>query len=153
MSYYLLIDRRSHLPQDNAGKDPRRAMDAAIVHEKAATIYDYHRCMEWTTSNMVRPSVGHAHDGTWGCNGEYHWRALSNGNDLHKDKYPNISALVREWQPIQGSNTMYCFRAGPGENNPLVNELQCSFVPCFCVHCRAQNHANCANLEFTAPRY
>ena len=48
MFYYLLIDRRSHLPQDGAGKDPRRAMDAAIVHEKAATIYDYHRFMEWT---------------------------------------------------------------------------------------------------------
>ena len=41
-----LINRRSHLPQDNAGKDPRRAMDAAILHEKSATIYyDYHRCM------------------------------------------------------------------------------------------------------------
>ena len=40
------------MPQDNAGKDPRKAMDAAALHEKAATIYDYHRCMEWTTTNM-----------------------------------------------------------------------------------------------------
>ena len=29
-------------PQDNAGKDPRKAMDAAIQHKKAGTIYDYH---------------------------------------------------------------------------------------------------------------
>ena len=68
-------------PQDNAGKDPRRAMDAAILHEKAATIYDYHRYMEWTTQNMPHPSAEHAHEGTWGANGEYHWRAFSNGLD------------------------------------------------------------------------
>jgi len=30
-------------PQDNAGNDPRKAMDAAIQHKKAETIYDYHR--------------------------------------------------------------------------------------------------------------
>ena len=60
----VFINRRSHLPQDNAGKDPRRAMDAAILHEKAKTIYDYHRCMEWTTKHMARPSVEHAHTGT-----------------------------------------------------------------------------------------
>ena len=29
-----------------------------------------------------------------------------------------------------GSSTLYCFRAGPGENDPLANEFQCSFVPC-----------------------
>ena len=41
-----------------------RAMDAATLHEKSATIYDYHRCMEWTTKNMAHPSVEHSHDGT-----------------------------------------------------------------------------------------
>lgn len=30
-------------PQDNAGKDPRKAMDRAIQHRKSETIYDYHR--------------------------------------------------------------------------------------------------------------
>ena len=149
----VLINRRSPLPQDNAGKDPRRAMDAAILHEKAATIYDYHRCMEWTTKNMARPSVEHAHDGTWGCNGEYFWRAFSNGRDPHAAKYPNISDKLREWHAIKGSNTLYCFRAGPGINDPLVNELQCSFVPCFCAECRDQNHIDCDNLEFTTVWY
>ena len=99
-------------------------MDAAIVHEKAATIYDYHRCMKWTTSSMLRPSIEHAHDGKWACNGEYHWRALSNGRDPNKDKYPNISDVVREWQPIQGSITMFCF--APARARTTLSSTSCS---------------------------
>ena len=40
------------------------------------------------------PDAGHMHDGTWGCNGEYHWRAFSNGKDKHRAKYPNIEQNV-----------------------------------------------------------
>ena len=58
-------------PQDNAGKDPRRAMDRAITHEKANTIYDYHKCYEWCATEMTKPSEGHSHTGTWACNGRY----------------------------------------------------------------------------------
>lgn len=47
-----IFQHHNSLPQDNAGKDPRKAMDAAILHQKTETIYDYHRCMEWTTTNM-----------------------------------------------------------------------------------------------------
>ena len=107
--------------------------------------------MEWTTAHMSCPSLDHAHEGTWACNGEYHWRAFSNGLDPHKALYPNISDVVREWYAVQGSNTLYCFRAGPGVNDPLVNELQCSFVPCFCASCRAGNRVECDYLEFTIP--
>ena len=58
---------------------------------------------------------------------------------------------MREWYPVKGSSTLYCFRAGPGVNDPLVNELQCSFVPCFCAQCRAGNKIECEYLEFTVP--
>ena len=44
--HYMYESHHASGPQDNTGKDPRRAMDAAILHEKSATIYDYHRCME-----------------------------------------------------------------------------------------------------------
>ena len=86
--HYMYESHHASGPQDNAGKDPRRAMEAAIHHEKTATIYDYHRCMERTTKNMARPSAEHSHGGTWGCNGEYFWRAFSNGKDPHEAKYP-----------------------------------------------------------------
>ena len=41
-------------PQDNAGKDPRKAMDRAILHKKSETIYDYHR---YVTSPFGRACV------------------------------------------------------------------------------------------------
>ena len=63
--HYMHESHHASGPQDNAGKDPRRAMDAAILHEKkSATIYDYNRFMEWTTEHMARPSVQHAHTRT-----------------------------------------------------------------------------------------
>ena len=52
--------------------------------------------MEWTTQYMPMSDGNHAHNGTWGCNGEYHWRALSNGNDPHKLKCPNIDQRKRK---------------------------------------------------------
>ena len=67
--------------QDNAGKDPRRAMDRAIIHGKADTIYSYSKCYAWCVKYMARPSDDHDHRGTFGCNGRYIWGALSNGED------------------------------------------------------------------------
>ena len=133
--------------QDNAGKDPRRAMDRAILHDKAELIYDYHRCFQWCDANMGRPSDMHNHEGTWACNGEYMWRAFSNGKDPHKHLYPNIPATKREWYPIEGSNALYCFRAGPGVNLPGRHELQCSFLSCFCPACIQGDHVPAARAR------
>ena len=121
-------------------------MDRAVVFKKARSIYDYDACYEWTTANMARPSDEHGHKGTWGCNGEFFWRAFSNGKDKFKSKYPNISQRIREWHAIEGSNSLYCYRAGPGLNLPEVPELQFSFVPCFCEASRLGAHHNCPNL-------
>ena len=140
----------SPLTTDHAGKDPRRAMDRAIVHEKSELIYDYHRCLEWCAKHMPRPDDSKEHSGTWGCNGEYHWRAFSNGADPHSHLYPNIPQTKREWGAVAGSNSLYCIRAGPGVNLPGRFELHCSFLSCFCESCRlgqaGSDHRNCEAL-------
>ena len=103
--------------------------------------------MEWTTEHMPMPTSKHPHDGTWGCNGEYHWRALSNGKDRHARKYPNIDQRKRKWNAITGSNSLYSFHAGPGENLARIHEMHVRFVPCYCELCRTDVSSNdCANL-------
>ena len=103
--------------------------------------------MEWTTKHMPMPDSKHAHHGTWGCNGEYHWRALSNGKDRHARKYPNIDQRKRKWNAITGSNSLYSFHAGPGENLARIHEMHVRFVPCYCELCRTDVSSNdCANL-------
>ena len=111
--------------------------------------------MEWTTEHMAMPDAGHMHDGTWGCNGEYHWRAFSNGKDKHRAKYPNIDQRKRKWNTVSGSNSLYSFRAGPGKNLENIHELLVRFVPCYCAECRASPSSNdCPNLESAgAPWY
>ena len=116
------------------------------MHEKAELIYDYHKCYEWCTKEMVMPDPEQDHAGTWGCNGEYHWRAFSNGTDPHASCYPNIPQKKREWRAVEGSNSLYCFRAGPGKNLPDRFELHVSFLSCFCDACRAGEHDGCAAL-------
>ena len=145
----FFVSHHASGPQDNAGKDPRRAMDRAIVHDKASTIYDYGACYRWCESNMYAPSTQHDHRGTWGCNGDYIWRAYSNGEDENPHHYPVISRQHRSFQTIEGSNELYCFRAWKGEK---TREMQIYFVPCFCVACRAREE--CPYLCITnAPSY
>jgi hypothetical protein len=79
MEHNFFMPHHASGPQDNAGKDPRRAMDKAIIYNKTHTIYDYGACFEWCSLNMTQPSIKHDHRGTWGGNGDYIWRAYSNG--------------------------------------------------------------------------
>ena len=79
-------------------------MDRAVLHDKAELIYDYHKCYEWCNKDMARPSDEWEHTGTWACNGEFHWRALSNGKDPHNAKYPIIPQKKREWRAVEGSD-------------------------------------------------
>ena len=103
--------------------------------------------MEWTMQHMPIPDGNHAHNGTWGCNGEYHWRALSNGKDPHKLKYPNTDQRKCKWNAITGSNSLYSFHAGPGKNLARIHEMHVRFVECYCEPCRTDVSSNdCANL-------
>ena len=128
-------------PQDNAGKDPRRAMDLAIIHNKTETIYSYWKCLRWCASNMSAPSADHKHAGTFGCNGEYIWKAYSDGTDENPDDHPVIDGRPRDWHPIEGSNELYSFRAWNTE--PAEPEMELWFVPCYCRSCRAAQHSTC----------
>ena len=58
-------------PQDNAGKDPRIAMERSIGFAQSTNIYNYHECLSWCERNMKTPSERHSHEGTWGCNGKF----------------------------------------------------------------------------------
>ena len=129
-------------------------MDRSIVHDKSELIYDYHRCRVWCERSMPRPSDEQEHSGTWAANGEYFWRAFSNGNDPHRSLYPNIPSEKREWRAVEGSNSLYCFRAGPGVNAPGRFELQCSFLSCFCDACRSgSHHSACEALGTVLPPF
>lgn len=120
--------------QDNAGKDPRRAMDRAIIHEKANTIYSYYKCYAWCVKNMARPSDKHDHRGTFGCNGRYIWGAFSNGEDENPLGAQVLDVRDRDFRAIAGSADMYVFRAR--NPDPTAPELECWFVPCYCSGCR-----------------
>ena len=139
-------------PQDNAGKDPRRAMDAAIIHEKEKTIYSYTACLRWCLAHMARPSADHSHRGTFGCNGVYVWRGYSNGRDANPDDLPVIDKAPHDWHGVEGSNELYSFRAWNTE--PTEPELELWFVPCYCRSCRAADYTACRYRNTTqAPSY
>ena len=148
----FFVSHHASGPQDNAGKDPRRKMDRAIIKDKDKTIYSYAACNRWCVENMAAPSAEHEHRGTFGCNGEYHWRAYSDGADANPDGYPVIDARPRDWHAIEGSNERYAFRSWNTE--PTQPELEHFFVPCYCRASRAGAHDECPFRNITqAPMY
>ena len=122
-------------------------MDTAIVHNKTETIYSYSKCLRWCRSNMRAPSADHTHAGTFGCNGEYIWKAYSNGHDENPDGHPVIDDRPRDWHPIEGSNELYSYRAW----NVVADEpeMELWFVPCHCRSCRAARHGDCPFRHIT----
>ena len=50
-------------PQDNAGKDPRIAMERSIGFARSINVYSYHECLNWCERNMKTPSERHSHKG------------------------------------------------------------------------------------------
>ena len=86
---------------------------------------------------MAKPSEDHSHRGTFGCNGEYIWRAYSSGTDSNPENYPVIDRALLDWQPIEGSNDLYAFRAR--HEDPSIPEMECWFVPCYCAASRDAN--------------
>ena len=132
-------------------------MDAAIIYRKADTIYDFRACYKWCIENMTMPS-DRKHDGTWGCNGSYYWRAYSGGAFRNTENFPVIDNGAKDWGTIPGSNELYSFRA----KHDTANEMQCFYVCCFCDGCRANvarksdeyDHDACPYFHITgAPFY
>ena len=142
----------SHLapgPQDNAGKDPRRAMDRHVVNERKDNVttsevdaFSYSACLRWCRKYMAKPDDNHEHRGTWGANGAYFWDGRSNGTDPNPLRVPVLDLTPVGFQPVEGSNELYSFRAW--NNHPSQPELECMFVPCYCCDCRAARHEKCS---------
>ena len=128
-------------PQDNAGKDPRIAMEREIGFGNAANLYNYHECWKWCEANMAEPSRLHDHSGTWGCNGAYIWKAYSDGNDHdeHREEHAVLDLRRKEYQAIHGTHELYSFRTHPSFNE----NMQCRFVPCFCPSCATYQFDRC----------
>jgi hypothetical protein len=132
--------------QDNAGKDPRRygtkhteyftqviiillafptrrAMDRAIIHEKANTIYSYWKCYAWCVKHMAKPTEEKDHRGTFGCNGRYIWGAFSDGTDPNPLGCDVLDPRDRDFRAIDGSADMYAFRARNPDPGPRTRVL------------------------------
>jgi hypothetical protein len=118
-------------PHDNAGKDPRRMMDRAVINQKD-NIYNYVACFDWCSENMAAPSE-QSHKGTWGANGQYYWAAISDGADTPPTRVCVLdeNELSRDWDVVAGSNRRFVVRAV--NSSPLVPpEVESQFVPCYC---------------------
>ena len=118
-------------PHDNAGKDPRRAMDRAVINQ-TVDIHNYVDCHDWCKEFMATPSK-QSHKGTWGANGKYYWEAISDGVDDPPERVHVLDAdeLRRDWGVVTGSNRMFVVRAV--NSNPLEEpEVESQFVPCYC---------------------
>jgi hypothetical protein len=118
-------------PVDNYSKDARRGMDADVAEGKLER-YNYVHCYDWCVQNLQAPSGdGKKHLGTFGANGDYIYRAYSDGEDSNPRGFPVIPK-DRSFQPLPGSNEIYAWRA----THPYLPQLEALFVPCYCINCR-----------------
>ena len=136
-------------PQDNAGKDPRIAMERSIGFAQSTNIYNYHECLSWCERNMKTPSERHSHEGTWGCNGKFVWMAYSDGakEDEHRDKYTHLDMRYKKYRPIKGSNELYMFDA----TDKLEPMMETRFVLCTCDPCISRNFHQCYFAHIVGP--
>ena len=76
-------------PVDSFSKDARHGMDADVATGKFVR-YNYEHCYEWCIKNMALPDEKKKHRGTFGANGNYFWRAYSDGEDVNEKGFPVI---------------------------------------------------------------
>lgn len=97
-------------------------------------MYNYHECYKWCRENLPRPSVTHAHTGTWGCNGEYVWWCYANGeaDPYRSSATQTLDLRHKDYRGVPGSSCMYSFSA-VSDDAPLVKSR---LMPCFCSRCR-----------------
>lgn len=125
---------------DAVGKEPRRGMDDAVLHDRMLTIFDFAMCYWWCVKNMRGPSLEHAHTGTFGCTGSYFWGAFTTGEFPNPDAFPVVDATDEsDWNTVDGSRQLFCFRA----SHEAVNELTVTFVSCHCVAHRRGDDEQC----------
>jgi len=67
-------------PVDNYSKDTRRGMDADVGEGKLIR-YNFEHCYDWCVKEFSKPSGNRSHLGTVGANGDYLYRAYSDGTD------------------------------------------------------------------------
>ena len=147
--HYMYESHHASGPQDNAGKDPRRTMDAAIQHEKSVTIHDYHRCMEWTTKHMARPQAlsthttvrGVATGNTFGAPSQTGWTRIK------------LSTPTLATQFASGTSSRDPARStasAPGRASTTHRPTSFSAPSCRASAPSAANHhIECGNLECT----
>lgn len=136
-------------PQDNAGKDPRIAMERSIGFAQSTNIYNYHECLKWCEKNMRTPSERHSHEGTWGCNGKFVWMAYSDGakEDENRHHYTQLDMRYKKYRPITGSNELYMFDA-TNKSQPI---METRFVLCTCDQCISRNFDSCYFAHIAGP--
>ena len=82
--------------------------------------------------------------GTWGCNGNHHWLAFSNGEDSYKDTYEAVPAPRHDVSAIPGSNELYSFRgASVASDDGSQCTVKHKFMQCYCTECRVGRYATC----------
>ena len=130
-------------PVDSFSKDARHGMDSDVAAGKFVR-YNYEHCYEWCIQNMAAPEGKKKHRGTFGANGNYFWRAYSDGNDANEKGFPVIPN-DRSFQALPGSNEIYSWRG----NHKFIPQLEALFVPCYCINCRSGRSAECKYRNIT----
>ena len=113
-------------PVDNYGKDAPKGMDRDTKFNKLDR-YNFEHCYNWSVKNMGEPTdkPGRFYK-TWSATG-YQWRAYTDGSHETQASFPIIPE-DNNWQPVEGSNEFYAFRAV----HAYKPQIQAQFVPCYC---------------------
>jgi hypothetical protein len=96
-------------PVDNAGKVAKNYL-ASLSAFKKQTAYNYATAYARCSEGMQRPSHTDKLKGTWGCNGEQFFSALSNGEDKGRDKFDNVPRYKGDVTAVAGCRTLFGFR-------------------------------------------
>ena len=99
--------------------------------------YNYLHCYDISKERLRAPPPPEARprrgDCNTCCNGDYLWRAYSDGSDLEalqRDQREDVTILPKDrmFQSISGSNGLYSFTA----DHPYLPEVRGQFVSCHC---------------------
>lgn len=87
--------------------------------------------------------------GTWACNGELHWGALSNGKDWNKNEHEQVPDFSGDVTSIPGCQMLNAYRhskAPPGSDARSVC-VDVKFLQCYCAKCREHKENECPSAD------
>ena len=98
-------------PVDNAGKVARNYMNSRSKYLQEDLAHNYASAYQTCSKGMTEPSKHNTDKGTWGCNGVYIWKALSNGFDKGgRADFPHVPVFDGDVTAVAGSQNLFGFK-------------------------------------------